>query len=182
MDTKTKSLDALNLLKQDHRAVEKLFESYQRTTGADERYQLCQQICNDLNVHTEIEEQCFYPGVRSMAGLDDMVDDSLQEHAQVKQLCSQMQAMASGDARLDARMAELKQAVEHHVKEEEHEMFPQVRETCDQQWLLGLGHAMEQQKTHIAERMSASAEQRVREEVRQEPSPAESRARGQGSG
>jgi hemerythrin superfamily protein len=164
-------VDALNLLKQDHRNVEKLFQSWQRAAGVTEQHELCQQICTELTAHTQIEEQCFYPEVRSMAAdLEDKVDESLREHGQVKQMCTRLQAMSVGEAAMPTVMSELKQAVEHHVHEEEHEMFPKVRETCDQQWLLTLGYAMEQQKSQIA---AAPGEQRIREGVGQ-PSRTES--------
>jgi len=170
-------MDALNLLKQDHRAVEKLFQNWERAGDATEQHHICQQVCTELGIHSEIEEQCFYPGVRSMAGLEDKVDESLREHVQVKQLCGQIAAMSAGDGQLQSRMTELKQAVEHHVKEEEQQMFPQVRETCDQQWLLGLGHAMEQQKVQLQGTISAETapgEPRIREDVR-DPSRSETR-------
>ncbi|HEX6512751.1 MAG TPA: hemerythrin domain-containing protein, partial [Chloroflexota bacterium] len=154
----------VNLLKQDHRTVEGLFQEYERAAGMTERDRLCQDICTELTIHSEIEEQCFYPGVRSTAGLEDMVEESLKEHMQVKQLCSDIQGMTSGDARISTRMAELKQAVEHHVKEEERDMFPQVREMCDQQWLLGIGQAMIQQKVQLMERMTSGL-RTVREDV-----------------
>jgi len=160
-------MDALNLLKQDHRTVEKLFEQFLGAKEADQQQQLCEQICTDLNVHSSLEEQCFYPEIRTVAELGDMVDESLEEHHKVKQMCSSIQAMQAGDAQLRTRMMELKQAVEHHVKEEENEMFPQVRESCEQQWLLSLGQTMEQQKTTIQQQ--APTEQRIREDVR-EPS------------
>lgn len=170
------SMDALNLLKHDHQAVEKLFQSWERSGGGEAGYQFCKEICSELSVHSEIEEQCFYPGVRAMAGLEDMVEHSFEEHAQVKDMCGEIEAMPSGDPRLKERMENLKQAVMQHVHEEERQMFPKVRETCDQQWLLGLGQAMEQQKTQIQARMNAPAapgEQRVREDVR-DPSRRES--------
>ncbi|HLQ32497.1 MAG TPA: hemerythrin domain-containing protein [Chloroflexota bacterium] len=173
METDVKSVDALNLLKQDHRTVEKLFQSWTRLSDATERHQLCRQICQELTVHSQMEEQCFYPEVRTMAGLEDMVDESLREHGHVKQLCAELESMQAGDARLSAQMGELQRAVEHHVKEEEREMFPKVRETCDQQWLLSLGLAMQQQKTQLTQQVTMPGEQRIREDVRQ-PSRSES--------
>ncbi len=156
METDVKSVDALNLLKQDHRTVEKLFQSWTRLSDATERHQLCRQICQELTVHSQMEEQCFYPEVRTMAGLEDMVDESLREHGHVKQLCAELESMQAGDARLSAQMGELK-----------------VRETCDQQWLLSLGLAMQQQKTQLTQQVTMPGEQRIREDVRQ-PSRSES--------
>ena len=175
MASTTKSADAINLLKLDHKTVEKLFQQFQGCTDETKQHEICQEICTELAVHTEVEEQCFYPGVRSVAGLEDMVDESLEEHSQVKHLCSQLKGMSAGDTQMKPRIMDLKQAVEHHVKEEEHEMFPQVRESCDQQWLLGIGQAMEQQKMQIKDRMAedwAPGQQRIREDVR-EPSHTE---------
>lgn len=165
MDTSTKAVDAINMLKQDHRNVEKLFQGWQRATNADLQFGICQEICSELEMHTAIEEQCFYPGIRSLAGLEDMIDESYQEHGQVKQLCGEIRAMSAGQAQLRSMMTELKQAVEHHVKEEESELFPKVRETCDQQWLLGVGQAMQQQKSQM--QAQAPTEQRIHEDVRE---------------
>lgn len=162
-------MDAINLLKQDHRTVEKLFHEFQLAKGVTDQEELCQRICTQLEVHSALEEQCFYPGVRSVAGMDDKVDESLREHGEVKRLCGQLKSMTARDSQLQSCMTELKQAVEHHVKEEEQEMFPNVREACDQQWLLGIAQAMEQQKTQLQSQTPAPGEQRVREDVR-EPS------------
>jgi hemerythrin superfamily protein len=156
-------MDAINLLKQDHRTVEKMFQAYMGAKGIEEQQQYCRQVCTELNTHATLEEQCFYPQVRTVAGLGDLVDASLQEHGKVKELCSTVQGMQAGDAQLRTRMMELKQAVEHHVKAEETEMFPKVREACEQQWLLTLGQDMEQRKASMA-----PGEQRVREDVRGE--------------
>ncbi len=156
-------MDAINLLKQDHRTVEKLFQEFRRASDGSRQADICQNICRELDVHSAIEEQCFYPGVRSVTSMEDMVDHSLEEHAQVKQLCQQLRQSSTSQMR--ATMAELEQAVMHHVKEEEGQMFPKVREACDQQWLLGIATAMEQQKTQL--QTTTPGDQRIREDVRQ---------------
>jgi hemerythrin superfamily protein len=167
-------MDAINLLKQDHRTVEKLFQEFRRSSDAHHQADVCQQACRELDIHSAIEEQCFYPGVRSVAALEDMVELSLIEHDQVKQLCTRLRGMSAGAAQIRSTMAELEQAVTQHVKEEEGHMFPKVRDACDQQWLLGIATAMEQQKAQL----QASAEREPsREEVRQ-PSPARTQASG----
>src|SRR5437016_2273204 len=78
-DAKEHEMDALNLLKQDHHTVQKLFEQFLGAREASQQQQLCEQICTELKAHTALEEQCFYPEIRTVAELADMVDESLQE-------------------------------------------------------------------------------------------------------
>jgi hypothetical protein len=123
--------DALVLLTDDHKTVQKLFKDYEKLTENDadeeEKAALAKQICMELAVHAQIEEEIFYPAVRDAIEETDLLDEAEVEHASAKDLIAQLGAMAPGDALYDAKVTVLGEYVNHHVKEEQDEMFPKVR-------------------------------------------------------
>jgi hemerythrin superfamily protein len=134
MATRSKpAQDAIALLKKDHKEVAKLFREFKQVdrddTGA------CQAIvdaaCAQLRVHTAVEEEIFYPAVRNAPDIEGQVDDLLNEaeveHRSVKDLISRIEAMEPADPHYGATFAVIAEYVKHHVKEEEGEMFPQVK-------------------------------------------------------
>lgn len=122
-----KSIDAIELLIDDHEKVKKMFTDFEAATDAEEKGAIAQLICQELIVHTAIEEQVFYPAVRAAIDDDDLVDEAIVEHDSAKELIGQLQSMTPDDEQYDAKVKVLKEYIEHHVKEEEEEMFPQVR-------------------------------------------------------
>jgi len=127
--TETQPQDALSLLIDDHEAVKAMFEQYE---GLGDRanvskHKLALQICEALTKHTMIEEEIFYPAVRKAIKDEDLMDEALVEHASAKDLIAQIQAMEPGDDLFDAKIKVLSEMIEHHVEEEETEMFPKVR-------------------------------------------------------
>lgn len=122
-----KEIDAIELLIEDHERVKKMFKEFEAATDAEERGGIAQLICQELIVHTAIEEQVFYPAVRVAIDDDDLVDEAIVEHDSAKELIDQLQGMTPDDEQYDAKMLVLKEYIEHHVKEEEEEMFPKVR-------------------------------------------------------
>jgi len=131
--TTTRTPDALKLLMADHREVKALFKEYEKLVKAqaeDERKQaLAEQICEMLTVHTTVEEELLYPAAREVLEESDLVDEAAVEHASAKDLISQIRSMAPADELYDAKVTVLGEYVEHHVKEEEKEMFPKLRKT-----------------------------------------------------
>ncbi len=116
--------DACTLLDADHQKVEQLFAQYESATDQASKSTLAQTICQELTVHATIEEEIFYPAFRKASGNDDMVDEAEEEHDEARDLITQIE-----DAdQMDPLMAELKEAIEHHVKEEREEMFPKARQ------------------------------------------------------
>lgn len=118
--------DALSILTNDHDRVKQLFEDYD---GADAQRKgaVARLICQELKVHAQIEEEILYPTARNTIEETDLVDEAVEEHAEAKQLIAQIEA-AGGDSReIDGRVEELRAAIEHHVEEEETEMFPELR-------------------------------------------------------
>jgi hemerythrin-like domain-containing protein len=143
-------MDALTLLKNDHRSVEQLFKRFEKAgdRAYTEKRQLADRIIEALSQHAAIEEQVFYPVVRATVGdTEDVVLESLEEHHIVKWVLSELDSMEPTDERFDAKMTVLIENVRHHVEEEEQELFPKVRDELDRKALADLGEALEMAKT-----------------------------------
>lgn len=121
--------DAIKLLKDDHREVKGWFKEYEQLEEDAEKQALADRICLALTVHTQIEEEIYYPAARDAIDDDDLLDEAEVEHASAKQLIAEIQAMKAGDRLFDAKVTVLGEYVEHHVEEEEKEMFPESRDS-----------------------------------------------------
>jgi hemerythrin superfamily protein len=133
-------MDAITLLKQQHREVDALFERL-RQCGEDEKILLLGKLSEQLTIHAQLEERHFYPFAQRM-GIQDMVDHSLQEHAQVKQLIAELLALKRHDPRVDENVQKLMQSVQSHVMEEENSFFPRLMSVASQEDLMSLGTEM----------------------------------------
>jgi len=123
----SKSQDAIALLKEDHRAVEKLFKEFEEAKGEGRKQKLARQICLELTVHTMIEEQIFYPACEGKVE-EDLLKEAYVEHDAAKLLVAEIQAAdGEGDDFFDAKVKVLSEEIDHHVEEEEKELFPKVR-------------------------------------------------------
>ena len=136
-------MDALTMLKQQHQEVDELFDRMRQADEA-EKITLMGQISEKLTLHAMIEERHFYPFCMRM-GIQDMVDHSLQEHAEVKQLISEMLQMKRHDPRIDQSVQKLMMSVRSHVKEEENTLFPRLMSVASEEDLRNVG--MEMQRT-----------------------------------
>lgn len=128
----TKSTDAITLLRADHDKVKKMFREFEKLhkDGSDDDAEmLAKEICNELTIHTTIEEEIFYPEVRAALEDDDMMDEAEVEHASAKDLVAQIRAMSASDDKFAAKVTVLGELIDHHVKEEHDEMFPKARKT-----------------------------------------------------
>jgi len=121
--------NAIDLLVADHREVDEYFTAYEELTSDSDKKALAQKICLALKVHTEIEEELFYPAARNKTGDDDLLDEAVVEHMGAKNLIAEIEAMQPGQPLYDAKVKVLGEQVRHHVEEEEEELFPEVRET-----------------------------------------------------
>jgi hemerythrin superfamily protein len=121
--------DAIALLEADHREVDSYFDAFQEATSDTDKKTLADKICLALKVHTQIEEELFYPPAREATGDGDLLDEALVEHTGAKTLIAQIEAMMPGQPLYDAKVKVLGEQVRHHVEEEETELFPEVRET-----------------------------------------------------
>ena len=127
--------DAIALLVADHKAVKALFQAFEklqeREDADDEKKELVDRICSELTVHTTIEEEIFYPAVREAIDDEDLMDEADVEHASAKELIAQLEAANPGDDQYDAKVTVLGEMIDHHVKEEEGEMFPKAKKAVD---------------------------------------------------
>jgi hemerythrin superfamily protein len=138
-------MDAITLLKDDHKTVEQLFRRYEKAgdRAHAEKRNLVDRFTEALSVHAAIEEQLFYPVARAtVPGTEDMALESLEEHHIVKWVLAELEDMDPGDERFDAKVTVLIENVRHHVREEEQEFFPRVRDELGRDALNRLGDAM----------------------------------------
>jgi hemerythrin superfamily protein len=123
----TRAKDAINLLKADHRKVETLFSDFEKAGGEARKLQIARKICMELKIHTQIEEEIFYPAARDFLDDDEIVNEALVEHQAAKELIAQIETMDATDEMFEAKVTVLQEQIEHHVEEEEKEFFPQVQ-------------------------------------------------------
>jgi hemerythrin superfamily protein len=122
--------DAIGMLMADHKKVKKLFSDFKKLKeegGSDEKAALVDQICTELKVHTALEEEIFYPTVRSAIDDSDLMDEALVEHSGAKSLIAQLEDMSTEDDLYDAKVTVLGEQIEHHVREEEGDMFKKAK-------------------------------------------------------
>jgi hemerythrin superfamily protein len=130
----TDKTDAIKLLTQDHKEVKGLFDEYKKLVedeaDADERQALATQICTMLTVHAAIEEELLYPLAREALGEDfDLIDEAAVEHQTAKDLIAQIEESTPDEPLYDAKVTVLGEYIQHHVKEEEGEIFPKLKKT-----------------------------------------------------
>lgn len=133
-------MDAIEMLEEQHRDVEDLFEELELAASGD-RQDVFDEIAIQLSVHAAIEERHFYPAVRARR-TEDILLESLEEHATIKRLLADLVQLDPSNELFAPRLRELKAEVEHHVREEEEELFPKVRKVLDRKQLLALAEDM----------------------------------------
>ncbi|HKC66115.1 MAG TPA: hemerythrin domain-containing protein [Pyrinomonadaceae bacterium] len=151
-------MDAFELLKKDHEKVSGIFEKLETTTerGVKTREELFTQLKQELDIHAQIEEQIFYPALEEADETHDITLEAFEEHAIVKQLLSELEALSKDDETWGAKLKVLKENVEHHVEEEEGEMFSGARKVLSSEQIEALGSRMEAAKKEQKKAMAAS--------------------------
>jgi hemerythrin-like domain-containing protein len=129
--SKAKAGGALEMLKEDHDKVKKAFKEFEKLDREDTETlrQLVQTVCEELKVHTTLEEEIFYPAVREAIDDEDIMNEAQVEHETAKMLIEQLENMGADDPNYHATFTVLGEYVKHHVKEEEDEMFPEAKKT-----------------------------------------------------
>jgi hemerythrin superfamily protein len=143
-------VDAIVLLKDDHKTVENLFKAFEKAgdRAVKTRRRLVDQMIKELTVHAYIEEQLFHPAARAAApDTTDHVLESIEEHHVVVWMLSELAGMDPADERFTAKVTVLIENVRHHVEEEEQDWFPQVRKAMGRKVLQQLGEEMAAAKT-----------------------------------
>jgi hypothetical protein len=125
--TGRRSPEALKLLKEDHAKVQSLFNQYEKLESDAEKQEVATTICNELKLHASMEEQIFYPAVRRAIEDQEVMNEADVEHAGAKELIAKIEKSNPADEHFDALVTVLGEAIKHHVKEEEGEMFKQIR-------------------------------------------------------
>ncbi len=121
--------DATHILAADHRAVEALFEEFEKASGSDRKAKIADQICTELKIHAQIEEEVFYPALKGKID-DDLLKEAYVEHDGAKILINDIVASGPADEFFEAKVTVLSEEIKHHVKEEEKQhdnMFQQAR-------------------------------------------------------
>lgn len=135
-------MSAIELLKQQHREVDDLFQRIKSTTG-DERISLLGKVAEALTIHAALEEQFFYPFARQQ-GVDVLIDESFQDHAEVKQLLSEILQMKQTDPGLEGLCLRLERMVTEHVSQEESSLLPKVVSLANEEDLDSMREDMQQ--------------------------------------
>jgi len=141
--------DAIALLKADHRQVEQWFEQFESTRSDDRKQKLAQQICKALTVHTEIEEEIFYPAFLEATEDKDMHHEAEVEHSGAKKLIAEIESSGPSDDYYDAKVKVLSEMIKHHVKEEEQRggLFAEARDSAMD--LKALGEQLAARKSEL---------------------------------
>lgn len=148
-------MDAITLLRDDHRKVEDLFEQFEKATGDGRKQKLALEICKELTIHTIIEEEIFYPAIEGKVE-EDLLKESFVEHDAAKVLIAEIEAGGPSDEYYDAKVKVLKEEIEHHVEEEEKPkegLFAQTREADVD--LKELGERIQMRKQALEEEIAA---------------------------
>ena len=135
-------MNAIKMLKQQHREVAKLFTRLDSALSEETRRTTFEEIADALAVHATIEERHFYPGVKKQQ-TEEILLESVEEHLEVKRLIAELMEMDASGEDFESTVKALQENVEHHVEEEETELFPKVERLFDEEALETLGEAME---------------------------------------
>lgn len=144
-------MNAIQLLKEDHKKVSGIFEQLEPTTERAQktREELFAKLNQELSIHAKVEESIFYPAIKQAAETRDIVLEGFEEHHVIKVLLKELEAMPVDTEQWAAKLKVLKENVEHHVEEEEGEMFPKSKEVLEADQIEQLGTQMEEMKKQL---------------------------------
>jgi hemerythrin superfamily protein len=150
--------DGVSDLMADHRAVEKLFKQFEEA-GEGEKQKIALQICRELTIHAQLEEETIYPMSREFLDDEEIVNEAIVEHASAKELIAQIEGMQASDEMFDAKVKVLQEMIEHHVEEEETQYFPQLRRSDMD--LKAMGEQMKARRAELMGGMDGSGGRRT---------------------
>jgi hemerythrin-like domain-containing protein len=148
-------MDAFNLLKTDHRKVAELFDELESASGKS-KLRVFEQIKSELELHTHIEETIFYPALEEPKQTHELVLEAYEEHDVVKNLLTQLSKAKSADEEWEAQAKVLRENVEHHVDEEENELFKKARAALSTEDIETLGEQLQNEKERMQGRRGAT--------------------------
>ena len=120
-------IDAIGMLRADHKKVSEMFDRYENLRTEKQKKDLALEICKELTVHAQLEEEIFYPAVWNAIDEEDLMDEATVEHQSAKDLIAQIEESNPSEELFDAKVKVLGEYIKHHVKEEQNEMFPEVK-------------------------------------------------------
>ena len=152
-------MNVLKLLKKDHSSVKSLFRKFSRTgrSSHDRKTALFEQIRRELQIHSRAEEEIFYPALKAVNGAESrkLVSEALKEHKQVDELLTQISRLKPADKNFDEKIETLFESVDHHVEEEEGEIFQFAEEKFSEEQLEDIGRQIEERKKTLDRLMAA---------------------------
>jgi hypothetical protein len=125
----SKQMNALKLLKADHDLVKDIFDQFEDAEKKNQKAKLAREAINELKIHDAIEEEIFYPKIREVMEEGDILNEADEEHHMVRIAIAELDKMDESDERFEAKFTVLSEMVRHHIKEEEDEMFPEVKKS-----------------------------------------------------
>ena len=152
-------MDAMTLLKEDHQKVKKMLAELESTTerGVKTREELFTKVKQELVVHEAIEEEIFYPALKDHPKTREIALEGYEEHHVVDTVMAEMEGIAYDDEQWGAKFTVMKENLEHHIEEEEGEMFKQAKQVFDEDELVQLGEYMEARKEELMRQQSSAA-------------------------
>lgn len=145
--TASKPLEATAMLRADHKRVSGLFEDFEKARSSKKKKALVAKICTELTVHTQLEDEIFYPAFKKALKDHELVPEAHVEHTSVKNLIAQVEGVEPDGEMFDARVKVMGEFVKHHVKEEQTQMFPKAKKS--KMDLLKLGQKMHKRKQEL---------------------------------
>ena len=151
-------MDAMSLLKDDHQKVKKLLAELESTTerGVKTREELFTKVKQELVVHEAIEEEIFYPALKEHPKTKEIALEGYEEHHVVDTVMAEIEGVAYDDEKWGAKFSVMKENLEHHIEEEEGEMFKQARQVFDQNELTQLGESMKARREDLIRQQAAT--------------------------
>ena len=141
-------MNAIELLKQDHQEAADMMDELETADkgSMNTTKEMFRQLKEALTLHTQIEEQVFYPALEQHEETKDMIGEAYTEHNEVKEMLAEMSTMAAGSDEFMDKLTELRDSIEHHVEEEENELFPKAESVLGESRLREMGRQMQQMK------------------------------------
>lgn len=142
--------DALSMLAADHSTMIELFEEFQSAleSESEDQQELAEQICRELEIHSEIEEEIFYPAIGREAALRPLVDEAVLAHGDVRAAIQTIRSLDASDSAFGSTMLQMIEEVERHIEEEENVMFPEIERHLDDE-LMDLGARLDERKREL---------------------------------
>jgi iron-sulfur cluster repair protein YtfE (RIC family) len=148
-------MDAISLLKADHEKVKSLFNKTE-SASESEQLSLFKQIHEELEIHTHIEETILYPRLKEIEELKDITMEAVEEHHQAKVIMREISSLSDDSSKFEPKLKVLQEDIEHHVQEEEEEMFPKMQKIFSSEDLEALGAELEAEKKNFKKSAAAN--------------------------